>query len=151
MLLGRPAQPSRLDPVSDGNTFGRCRRKHAAPVRFRVRHGSTGKEKRQSADDKNIVVARLTGGSRDFGQGLQGKPVAPANDCLAETCEISRDREIGPFPAAARTIASHPVLALMQGNSAVRLDHHQINATVFEAFPCQTIPRHLLYPVPILT
>jgi hypothetical protein len=30
-------------------------------------------------------------------------------------------------------------------------DHHQINPAVFKAFPCQTIPRHLLDPVPVLT
>jgi hypothetical protein len=31
------------------------------------------------------------------------------------------------------------------------LDHHQIDAAVFEAFPRQTIPRHPLDPVPVLT
>src|SRR5450631_809599 len=30
-------------------------------------------------------------------------------------------------------------------------DHHQIDAAIFEAFPCQSIPRHLLDPVPVLT
>ena len=30
-------------------------------------------------------------------------------------------------------------------------DHHQIDATVFEAFSRQTIPRHLFDPVPVLT
>jgi hypothetical protein len=30
-------------------------------------------------------------------------------------------------------------------------DHHQIDPAVFEAFPCQTIPRDLLDPGPVLT
>jgi hypothetical protein len=30
-------------------------------------------------------------------------------------------------------------------------DHHQLDPSVFKAFPCQTIPRHLFDPVPVLT
>jgi hypothetical protein len=30
-------------------------------------------------------------------------------------------------------------------------DHHQIDSSVFEALPCQTIPRHLFDPFPVLT
>jgi hypothetical protein len=35
--------------------------------------------------------------------------------------------------------------------ASVGSDHHQIDPAVFEAFPSQTIPRHLLDPVPVLT
>jgi hypothetical protein len=30
-------------------------------------------------------------------------------------------------------------------------DHHQIDPSVFEALLCQTIPRHLFNPIPVLT
>jgi hypothetical protein len=83
-------------------------------------HRGTGEEKRQGADDKDIVfhenlcamMTLFTAGP--LGQGPRG-------------IEISRDGE-------------------RSGS-----DHHQIDASVFEAFPRQTIPRHLFDPVPVLT
>jgi hypothetical protein len=86
-------------------------------------------------------------------------PVLRHSGTAKEKRQVTNDRDIvfhGNLFAMMTLLTAGP---LGQGPRGIEIfrdgrsgsDHHQIDAPVFEAFPRQTISRHLFDPVPVLT
>jgi hypothetical protein len=86
-------------------------------------------------------VLRYGGTAEEKRQGADGKDIVFHENLCAMMTLLTA----GPLGQGPRGIE------ISRDGDRSGSDHHQIDAAVFEAFPRQTIPCHLLDPVPVLT